>query len=309
MNIQQLKYVIAISDTGSYNKASEILYISQASLTNSIQDLEKEIGITIFNRSSRGTSLTSDGIEFVRYARQIVYQYDVLCEKYGEGGNLKKKFGVSTLHYSFAVKSFVDMVKQFGTDEYDFAIRETKTLEVIDDVVAGRSELGILYLSNFNRRAIEKLLRSNELEFHFLTSCDAYVYLWKGHPLAKKKSIRFADLDPYPCLSFEQGAQESFYFAEEILSTAEYPRTIKANDRATMLNLMIGLNGYTLCSGIISDELNGGDFVAVPFDSEGNDEDSKMEIGYIVKKNTLRSNMAELYIEEISKFLKEYPKV
>lgn len=304
MTIQQLIYVITISEAGSLNKAAETLYISQPSLTSSMQELEKELGITIFNRSGRGVSLTNDGLEFMQYARHVVQQYDRLMEKYGNGEAVKKKFGVSTQHYSFAVKSFVEMVKQFNMDEYEFAIRETKTRDVIDDVAVGRSEIGILYLSDFNRKAIEKILKSNSLEFHHLIDCDAYVYIWKNHPLAKKKVIRFDDLKDYPCLSFEQGAAGSFYFAEEILSTSEYPRTIKANDRATMLNLMVGLNGYTLCSGIICEELNGSDYIAVPFKPDEKEKASKMEIGYISKKNMLLSNMAKLYIEELDEYLK-----
>ena len=195
------------------------------------------------------------------------------------------------------------MVKQFDTGEYEFAIRETKTREVIDDVSAGRSEVGILYLSDFNRKAIEKLLRANNLEFHHLIDCDAYVYLWKGHPLASKKSIRFEDLADYPCLSFEQGSAGSFYFAEEILTTSEYPRTIKTNDRATMLNLMVGLNGYTLCSGIICEELNGPEYIAVPFESDEQSQHSMMDIGYIVRKYMILSHMAELYIKELRAYL------
>ena len=303
MTIQQLKYVITISEAGSLNKAAEILYIAQPSLTSSLQELERELGITIFNRSGRGVTQTNDGAEFLQYARQVVQQYDTLLEKYGEYGKLKKKFGISTQHYSFAVKSFVEMVKHFDTTEYEFAIRETYTREVIDDVSSGKSEIGILYLSDFNRKAIEKFLRTNDLEFHHLINCDAYVYLWKGHPLAERDVIRFKDLADYPCLSFEQGTAGSFYFAEEILSTNEYPRTIKATDRATMLNLMIGLNGYTLCSGIICEELNGSDYIAVPFEPEKDDIGSQMEIGYIVRKNIILSAMAKLYIQELENYL------
>lgn len=303
MTIQQLRYAITISETGSLNKASEVLYVSQPSLTNAVRELEKELGVTIFNRSGRGAVLTNDGAEFIQYARQVVQQYDGLLEKYGKGGTLKKKFGISTQHYSFAVKSFVDMVKQFDTVEYEFAIRETKTREVIDDVSSGRSELGILYLNDFNRKAIEKLLRTNSLTFRHLIDCGVYVYLWKGHPLAQKASIRFEELADYPCLSFEQGAANSFYFAEEILSTSEYPRTIKANDRATMLNLMVGLNGYTLCSGIICEELNGSDYIAVPFDAGADPAGREMEIGYIARTNTILSRMAELYLRELRRYL------
>lgn len=303
MTLQQLNYVITISETGSFNKASEILYIAQPSLTSSMKELEKELGITIFNRTGRGVTLTNDGVEFVSYARRLYGQYESILEKYGKAGTLKKKFGVSTQHYSFAVKSFVEMVKKFNTVEYEFAIRETKTKEVIEDVSMGKSEIGIIYLSNFNRMALTKLLHTKDLIFHRLTECNAYVYLWKGHPLANCKSIRFEQLNEYPCLSFEQGDNSSFYFAEEILSTNEYARTIKANDRATMLNLMIGLNGYTLCSGIVCEELNGTDYVAIPFEYEENDNVDKMVIGYITKKNTLLSRMGELYIEEIRRYL------
>ncbi len=306
MTIQQLRYVTVICQEGSINKASELLYVSQPSLTSAVQELEKELGITIFSRSGRGVTPTNDGQEFIRYAREIIAQYDDLLERYGKGGALKKKFGISTQHYSFAVKAFVEMVKQFGTDEYEFAIRETRTRDVIDDVFSGKSEIGILYLNDFNRGPLEKLLKSNGLTFTPLTECSAFVYLWRGHPLADKSIIRFEDLKDYPCLSFEQGDNASFYYSEEILSTSEYPKTIKATDRATMLNLMVGLNGYTLCSGVISEELNGSDFIAVPFEADSESVGSNMVIGYISKKNMLLSHIAQLYIREIDNYLKSY---
>ena len=306
MTLQQLHYIITISETGSLNKAAEVLYVSQPSLTGAVQELEKELGITIFHRSGRGMTLTNDGLEFISYARQVYHQYEMLLDKYGKTEHVKKKFGVSTLHYSFAVKTFVEMVKNFNMTEYEFAIRETKTREVIDDVSTLRSEIGIIYLSDFNRKVISNLLKANDLEFHKLIDCRAYVYIWREHPLAKCESIRFDQLAGYPCLSFEQGSGSSFYFAEEILSTNEYPRTIKANDRATMLNLMVGLNGYTLCSCIICEELNGPDYIAVPFDDEGDVAGSQMEIGYIAKKNIQLSKMARIYIDEMRSYLEKY---
>ena len=306
MTIQQLNYVITISEKGSLNKAAEVLYVTQPSLTSAVRELEKELGITLFNRGGKGVTLTNDGAEFIQYARQVVTQYDRLLEKYGKGGNLRKKFGISCQHYSFAVKSFVEMVKQFDTDEYEFAIRESKTKDVIDDVTTGKSEVGILYLSDFNRKAIGKFLKSNQLEFHPLIKCEPYVYLWKGHPLAGKQSIRLDELRDYPCLSFEQGPSGAFYFSEEILSTYDYIRTIKATDRATMLNLMVGLNGYTLCSGIICEELNGSDYVAVAFEDEEEEVAAgRMEIGYIVKENMLLSKMGEKYIAELRRYLSD----
>lgn len=300
MTIQQIRYAIVIAQTGSMNKAAEKLYITQPSLTGAVRELEKELGITIFYRSGRGVSLTNDGQEFLMYARQVYYQYESLEERYSGGHELKKKFGVSTQHYSFAVKAFVETVKNFDSKKYEFAIREDKTKEVIEDVRTLRSEIGIIYLSNFNRSVITKILKSNELKFKKLIACNTYVYMWKDHPLAHKKSISADDLKDYPCLTFEQGVDSSFYFAEEIFSTAEFPRTIKANDRATMLNLMVGLNGFTLCSGIICEELNGGDYVAVPFESE---EDGVMEIGYIMRNDQIPSEIGKLYIENIEAYL------
>ncbi|MBR6394178.1 MAG: LysR family transcriptional regulator [Ruminococcus sp.] len=298
MTLQQLHYVITISETGSMNKAAEQLYIAQPSLTSAVRELEKEIGVVIFNRSGKGVSLTNDGAEFITYARQVYQQYETLQDKY-LGGKVKKKFGVSAQHYSFAVKAFVEMVKQFGTSGYEFAIRETRTAEVIEDVSTLRSEIGVLYLSDFNRNMMTRLFSTNGLEFHKLIECGVYAYLWKGHPLADQKSIPFSALEEYPCLTFEQGDKSSLYFAEEIFSTHDIKRVIKACDRSTMLNLMKGLHGYTFCSGIICGSLNGSDYTAVPLA----DDDSIMEIGYITKKNIILSEMGEVYINELEKYL------
>lgn len=302
MTLQQIFYAIEIANTGSMTKAAENLYISQPSLTSAVRELENEIGIQIFLRKKTGVTPTNDGKEFLSRAAHIYQQYEELLSKY-QGGGIRQKFCVSTQHYSFAVKAFVEMVKEFGTLEYEFAIRETMTSNVIHEVGDLISEIGILYLSDFNRKIIEKMLRDNNLEFHHLTDCKAYVYLWKGHPLAKKKSITFDELQDYPCLSFEQGDTESVYFAEEILADNEYKRIIKANDRATMLNLMVGLNGYTLCSGIICEELNGGDYIAVPFEADETNPNMVMEIGYITRSGSILSELGEVYIKELKKYL------
>lgn len=303
MILIQLHYLIVIAETNSLNKAAEQLYVSQPSLTSAIKELEKELGVTLLYRSGRGVTLTNDGVEFLLYAKQLYSQYVAVLEKYGMGGTHKKKFGVSTQHYSFAVKAFVDMAKEFDMSRYEFAVRETRTAEVIRDVSTMKSEIGILYLCDFNRKSMEKLLKSASLEFHHLIECQAYVYIWKKHPLAKEKTIQFEQLNGYPCLSFEQGENSSFYFAEEILSTNEYSQVIKANDRATMLNLMVGLNGYTLCSGIICEELNGSDYIAVPFQEDEQNPNSVMEIGYVLRKNTILSKMGELYVDKLKNYL------
>ena len=298
MTLQQLHYVIVISETGSMNKAAEQLYISQPSLTNAVKELEKEIGITVFKRGGKGVSLTADGMEFLTYARQVYHQYETLAEKYS-GGKIKRKFGVSAQHYSFAVQAFVETVREYDTCDYEFAVRETNTADVINDVVSLKSEIGILYLSNFNRQFIMKMLQSNDLEFHHLTDCAVYAYLWKGHPLAGRESVTLSELEKYPCLTFEQGDKSSFYFAEEIFSTSDYVRVIKVTDRSTMLNLMKGLNGYTFCSGIICGDLNGPDYAAVPI----SDNSDTMEIGYILRKNIILSDTGKRYIENLKAYL------
>ena len=303
MTLTQLRYLMTIAKTGSFNKAAEQLYVSQPSLTSAVKELERELGITLFYRSGRDVTLTGDGTEFLLYAKQLYGQYEDILERYGKGSSHRKRFGVSTQHYSFAVKAFVDMAKQFDMSQYEFAIRETRTAEVISDVSTMKSEIGVLYLCDLNRRSMEKLLRSAGLEFHHLIECQAYVYLWKGHPLAKERSIRFEQLRDYPCLSFEQGDDSAFYLAEEILSTNEYARVIRASDRATMLNLMVGLGGYTLCSGIICEELNGSDYLAVPFEADEQNQNSTMEIGYVVRKHTMPSRIGGLYVEELKKYL------
>lgn len=304
MTFVQLKYILTIAETKSLNKAAEQLYVSQPSLTNALKELEKEIGITIFFRSGRGVTLTNDGVEFLTYARELYHEYEQLLQRYTEGGSYKKKFAVSTQHYSFAVKAFVDVAKTLDMSQYELAIRETKTAEVIRDVSTMKSEIGVLYLSDFNRKSMEKLLNSANLEFHPLIECDAYVYLWKGHPLAEEAFITMEQLKNYPCLAFEQGENSSFYLSEELLPTNEYSQIIHANDRATMLNLMVGLNGYTLCSGLICEDLNGNDYRAVPFKNSGGPEENKMEVGYVTRKNLVLSKLGEMYLNALKEYLK-----
>ena len=297
MTITQLRYVIAISQANSMNEAARQLFISQPSLSASLKDLEEEIGIELFRRTNRGVMVTPEGEEFLGYARQVVEQYQLMEARYVEKKEIKKKFSVSMQHYTFAVNAFVEMVKQFGMDEYEFAIHEEKTYEVIEDVKNFKSEIGILYLNDFNRKVLTKLFQESGLEFHEILKCGVYVYLWKGHPLAQREEIALEELEQYPCLSFEQGDYNSFYFSEEVLSTYEYKQHIKANDRATLLNLMVGLNGFTLCSGIICEELNGSEYCAVKLKS-----DEVMTIVYLSRKGTAISSLGQKYLEELAKF-------
>lgn len=297
MTLTQLRYVIEVANSSSMNEAARNLFISQPSLSSSVKDLEEEVGVELFRRTNRGISLTPEGEEFIGYARQVVEQYQLIEARYISKEQIRKKLSVSMQHYSFAVNAFVEMVKQFGMDEYEFAIHETKTYEVIEDVRNFRSEIGILYINDFNRKVLMKLFHESGLEFHEILECGIYVYMWKGHPLADRELLTLEELADYPCLSFEQGNYNSFYFAEEVLSTYDYKQFIKANDRATMHNLMVGLNGYTLCSGILCEKLNGSEFCAVKLKS-----DERMTIGYLVRKGVAVSPLGKKYLEEIAKF-------
>lgn len=296
MTLHQLKYVKLIAQSGSLSKAAERAYVSQPSLSVALKELEAEIGVELFTRSNRGLQITAEGNEFLTYAGQVVDQFTLMEDKYLRCEVSKKKFAVSTQHYSFVVHAFINMAKKYDMEEYEFALRETKTWEVIEDVAHLRSELGILYLNEFNTQVLNRVFKEKELQFTLLFSCPISVYLWGGHPLQGEEKITMEQLQEYPCLSFEQGAENSFFFAEEVLSTYGYKRSIKVNDRATMLNLMKGLLGYTLCSGILSQQLNGGDYVVTPLDTR-----ETMDIGYIKKKNIPLSALGQIYLEEISK--------
>lgn len=297
MTLTQLSYVVKVSDTRSMNKAAAELFVSQPALSGSIRELEEELHIQIFLRSNRGIMLTTEGEEFLQYARQMTELSKMINARYSDDKAPRKKFSVSMQHYSFAVEAFIELSKKFAMNEFELAVHETKTYEVIENVRNFRSELGVLYLNDFNSAVLSKVFSENELEFVPLFECGVSVYLAKSHPLAGRAQLKLEELDPYPCLSFEQGSKNAFYFAEEVLSTRVYKQTIKADDRATMLNLMSGLNGYTLCSGIICAALNGGNYISIPLQT-----DDTMTIGYIKRKSLPLSMLGQEYIEILKKY-------
>lgn len=296
MTLQQINQMLTIADSNSMNEAAKKLFVSQPNLSATVRDVESELGITVFMRNNRGVIVTAEGEEFLGYAKQVLEQYRLLENRYLNVES-KKKFSVSTQHYSFAVKAFVQLANEVGMDEYELAIHETKTHEVIENVKNMKSEIGVLYVSDFNEKVLKKLFKEYDLEFNELFVCDTYVYLSRRHPLANRSKISLDDLQEYPCLAFEQGVNNSFYFAEEMFSTYEYKRIIKADDRATMLNLMVGLNGFTLCSGIISEDLNGDDYAAIPLK-----ESEKMHIGYLKHKGTKLSKLGEIYLSALRNY-------
>lgn len=298
MTLQQLRQVITVADAGSMNEAAKQLFITQPSLSAAIKALEKEIGMEIFMRSNRGIVATPQGEEFLGYARQVSEQYQLMEEKYLRDGTQKKRFSVSMQHYTFAVEAFIRVARKYENDNtYEFAVHETKTIEIIENVKNQISEIGILYLNDFNRNVLGKILREDSLEFVPLFTCNIYAFMAKSNPLASREKVTMEDLQDYPCCSFDQGERNSFYFAEEVLSTYDYKKYIKVNDRATILNIMVGLNGYTLCSGIICQELNGPEYTAIPLDTQ-----ETMTIGYIKKKRMPLSELGQLYVEELQTY-------
>ena len=297
MTLTQLQYAVTIAKTKSMNQAANELFVSQPALSGAMKELEEELGTQLFIRNNRGIVITTEGEEFLSYARQMVELGNLVEERFVNKSITRKKFSVSMQHYTFAVEAFIELAKKFSIGEYELAVHETKTHEVIENVKNYRSEIGVLYINSFNEKAIRKILEEAELEFIPLFDCGICVYLSSSHPLADRGKITMEELAEYPCLSFEQGDRNSFYFAEEVLSTLEYKQIIKADDRATMLNLMTGLNGYTLCSGIICENLNGSFHVSVPLDTE-----DTMTIGYIKRKNIPLSLLGREYIEILKRY-------
>ena len=299
MTLQQLKYVITVAETGTITEAAKKLYISQPSLTNAIHELEKEMNVEIFHRTNKGIDISTEGDDFLGYARQVLEQAAILEDKYKNGTGGKKQFCVSTQHYSFAVNAFVELIQQYGQEEYDFSLRETQTYEIIEDVAKMKSEIGILFLNEFNEKVLRKLMKANDLEFHPLFTARPHVFISRRHPLANHTMITNEELESYPYLSFEQGEHNSLYFSEEIFSTTERKKNIRVRDRATLFNLLIGLNGYTVCSGVIDQKLNGADIIAVPLKDE-----SEMQIGYLTHRKGMRSRLGETYLAVLQKYLK-----
>lgn len=298
MTLQQLTYIKMTAECGNITEAAEKLFISQPSLSAAIHNLEKEMGVTVFVRSKKGVVLTREGEELLSYAGMLLEQADIMKEHFGVGKARMPKFSVSCQHYSFAVNAFVDVVQTYDAVKYDFILRETQTGEIIDDVANGKSELGVIYLSEHNEEVLTKLIKKNGLIFEELFTAEPHVFISNVHPLVAKAKIQLEDLKPYPYLTYEQGERNSFYYAEEFLSMLDMPKNIQVRDRATMFNLIIGLNGFTVCSGVISEELNGSQIIARPLDM-----DVQMRIGLVKKKNILFSRYADTYIEALKKYV------
>lgn len=301
MTLQQLKYVTTIANIGSISEAAKRLFVSQPSLTKAIKELEKEMGITIFDRTNKGITVSKEGERFLGYARQVLEQAALLEEQYKSQSGGKKQFSVSTQHYSFAVNAFVELLKGAEIDQYDVSLRETQTYEIIDDVAHMKSEIGLLYYNDFNHPVLEKLIHTNELTFTELFTAHPHIFIGKTHPLAHKEVVSMDELEEYPYISFEQGDHNSFYFSEEIFSTVVRPKHIRVRDRASLFSLLLGLDGYTVSSGVIDKEVNGENIISVPLAEEG-----LMHIGYITNNKMQRSRLGQEYIHALEQYVSNY---
>lgn len=297
MTLKQLEYVDMVAKTGNITEAADLLYISQPSLTHAIRQLEKEMGVVVFSRGNKGVTVTAEGEELLGYARQVIEQARLMEDRFLKKEARSPKFCVSCQHYSFAVNAFVDVVREFEAAEYDFTLRETETHEIIEDVSQMRSEIGILYLSKRNADVMTKAFKRHDLVFEELFVAEPHIFIGKDHPLAAKNLVTMEDLDPYPYLSYEQGDYNSFYYSEEILSSLERRKNIRVRDRATLFNLAIGLNGYTVCSGVISRELNGGNIIARKLAADEN-----MHIGTIRQRRLPLSRYGKTYLKALKKY-------
>lgn len=301
MTLLQLKYIVKIVECGSMNEASHELYISQPALSSSVKDLERELGIEIFTRSSQGIALTVEGAEFLKYTRQVLDQADLLEERYKNVKQRRQLCSVATQHYMFAVEAFVEMIKSLNSEEYEFSIRETRTKTIINQVADMRADLGLLYISDYNKDVIGKMLREKHLEFHPLFRAKLHVFISKTNPLANKTRLTLEDLKPYPFIQYEQGENGSFFFTEEAVWPDHPPKKINVTDRATILNFIIGLNGYTICTGIDNGDLNNEKIVTIPLEC-----DETMLVGWIKNERTQLSEASLRYLSQLKSVLTQH---
>ena len=298
MTILQLKYAITIANSGSFREAATRLFVSQPALSTTMKELEEEIGIQLFERTNKGIRVTKSGEDFIIYAKEAVSQYKIIEDRFIDKDKNKSHFSVSMQHYVFAVHAFSSVVKRYKSGKYVYAVRETQTDKVLDDVRDLKSEVGIISYSKNNVKVLKKLLRDYGLKFVPLLIRETYVYVWKEHPLADMDELSLNDLTQYPCVSFDQNSDNEFYLSEEALGDYDFDKLIRTSDRATSAELMTSLNGYSIGTGnmVDSQALKEG-FIAIKLK-----EEDPLTIGYIVKINHQLSDIAEQYIQELLKY-------
>lgn len=304
MTLQQLRYLLAIAKSGSICSAAHELYVSQSSLSVAVKDIERECGIKIFERSSKGTTLTNDGIELLSYARQIVEQADLMESRYTKDKKPPaQRLAIASQHYAFPVEAFLEFVEEYEGEGYTFSLRETRTQEIIEDVREFRCDVGILYLSSFNEQVLGRTLEDAGLVFTELFTAQPHIFVGTHHPLADHKLLKIEDMNDYPRYEFEQGSTaNSFYFCEEPFAELPHEKRIIISDRGTLSNLLTHHNGYTVSTGVLSSEMHSG-IAAIPLDTK-----ERMHVGYVVHKERQLSDLAQRYIEMLRLFIEDYNK-
>ena len=298
MTITQLRYVLEVAASSSMREAASKLFVSQPALSASIRELEDELGVLLFSRTNKGIALTDEGREFVTYAKKAVGQYEILEDRYLSRDAGKEQFSVSTQHYNFAIRAFTDVIKKMDPEKYVFSIHETKTKEVLDDVGNLKSEVGIVSFSRDNEAVIRKLFKEYQLEFTPLMIRETYAYVWKDHKFAKRKTISLEELKEYPCVAFDQSDDSNFYLTEEAMGNYDFRKLIKSDDRATTMEIISDLHGYSVGSGMLA----GDEQVLKGLVSIKLKEEDPLTIGYILRKGSELSPYAKAYVEELEKY-------
>ena len=307
MTLQQFQYALTVAEVGSVNKAAERLFVSQPTITSSIRELEVELGILIFTRTSRGMLLTTEGKTFLQYAQGVVQQYEVLRDKFIEKENDRERFCVSIQHLPFVSTALMNTARRFDAKKYEFTIRETKTQDIINEVGNLRSQVGIIFRSDYNYNVISKLLRDNELDFKPLIESKSRVQLWKGHPLAKEESITLEQLDKFPLLLYDQGEKGSRYMTEEVFFEYEFKKVIYVTDRSSKERFLIGMNGFTFSPSIDYDAAKSCSFITVPL--KNTDDNYTMEIGYIIKRGFHLDTVSTAFLEDLQMTINNMTKI
>ncbi len=301
MTFNQLVYVVEVSKTKSINATARALYVSQSSVSTSIKELEDELGILIFNRTNRGISTTKEGEMLIQSANHILQQWKSLKERYTGEGMHKQHFSVVMHHSTFATQAYAKIVKEFGLAGYEYSIYETKTKEVLEQVNNGKSELGILYISNYNQDYYEKVLREMNLCFCPIAEYEVCAYIGKSHPLVGKQEVTLEELEQYPCLIFDQDENSSFYFYEEMISTYQYKNVIRTSDRATTIDLLQALDGYSIGIGTVGDETSVNGIQTVKIKTE-----ERIHVGYLIRKGSQLSDIAEKFVAYFKNSMTHY---
>jgi len=290
LTIQQCKYILKIAECGSLNEAAKQLFVAQSSLSVSVKSLEQELNIKIFERSGTGIYLTGDGAEFVRYARQIAEQSDLIHNRYASKP-VQQRLYVSTQHYDFVADIFSRMLNEAADGPYRFSLREMKTYDVIRETETAQSDIGILAIKSGDFGIMERYLNKKGLVFVPVLEAHAHVYLRSGHPLTGRSRITAADLKDYPYVSYEQGEHSASFFTEELVIAAA-DKQVEISDRASLMNVLLATDCYTIGTGIMPSKLNQGRIVSIPYESR-----AFYSIGYILRADIRLSSLVKTFVE------------